>query len=335
MPSPQNRPTRHWFKKSFYLAVLMLWVVALPLVFINRQDIIDWWRLRTYQPPAAIASISQQDTMTDYGTKVFYVNEPTITGKGKFNEVCPNSVAEQTIVLGCYHGGQSGIYIYDVTDQRLDGVEQVTAAHEMLHAAYDRLTGKQRADINALLEDYYQNGLNDQRIIKTIDTYKKTEPNDVANEMHSIFGTEISNLPTPLERHYEKYFNDRSQVVAFANKYQAEFTSRQDAVARYDTHLATIKSLIDSMESDLKSRESAISKQQKDLIALRNSGNTQAYNAGVLGYNASVEAYNAEVQQLRGLVSRYNETVATRNSIALEENELAKSLNSNAQIINN
>jgi hypothetical protein len=317
------------------MAVLLLWVAVLPLVIIHRQDIVDWWRLRDYHPPTVISAISQQDTMTAYGQKVFYVNVPEVTGKDKFNQECPSSAAEQTIVLGCYHAGQNGIYLYDVTDPRLDGVEQVTAAHEMLHAAYERLTGKQKADINKLLEDFYHNGLHDERIAKTIDAYKATEPNDVVNEMHSIFGTEVMNLPAPLEEHYRQYFKDRSQVVAFAEKYQSEFTSRQDAVAHYDAQLANMKSQIDSMESDLKSKQSAISQRQKELVSLRSSGDAAGYNAGVPGYNASIEAYNSEVQQLRSLISQYNQLVATRNSVALEENELAQDLNSQAQTINN
>lgn len=335
MPSPQSKPTHHWFRKIFYAAIILLWVVVLPLVAIHRQDITDWYRLRDYKAPTLIADISKQDSLTPYGQKVFYVNQPMVTGKDKFNSSCPTSTAEQTIVLGCYHAGQNGIYIYDVTDQRLDGVEQVTAAHEMLHAAYERLSDKERKEINKQLEDFYQNGLHDQRILKTINAYKQTEPHDVVNEMHSIFGTEVRNLPAPLEEHYKKYFNDRSQVVTFAEKYQAEFTSRQDAVARYDSQLSSMKKQTDAMESDLKSRQDEINQKQKDLISLRSSGDTEAYNAGVPSYNALIDAYNSEVQQLKSLIAQYNQIVATRNSIALEENELAQDLNSKAQTINN
>jgi hypothetical protein len=335
MPSPQSKPTRHWSRKTLYLAVTLLWVVFLPLVILNRQDIVDWWRLRSYNPPILISSISQQDAMSDYGQKIFYVNSPEVTGKNKFNQDCPTATAEQTIVLGCYHAGQNGIYIYDVADQRLDGVEQVTAAHEMLHAAYERMSYKERTEINNQLEDFYHNGLHDERILKTIDAYKQTEPNDVVNEMHSIFGTEVRDLPAPLQEHYKKYFSDRSKVVVFAEKYQAEFTSRQDAVTKYDNQLAGMKSQIDSLESNLKSQQDSINQKQKELIALRSSGDTTAYNAGVPPYNALIDSYNSQVQQLKALIAQYNQLVATRNSIALEENQLAQDLNSKAQTINN
>ena len=273
--------------------------------------------------------------MTDYGQKVFYVNAPEVTDKGKFNQLCPTAKAEQTIVLGCYHAGQNGIYIYDVTDARLDGVEQVTAAHEMLHAAYERLSDKEKSEIGKQLEDFYHNDLHDERILKTINAYKLTEPDDVVNEMHSIFGTEIRNLPAPLQEHYKKYFSDRSKVVTYAEKYQAEFTSRQDAVSRYDSQLSNMKIQIDTMEADLKTSQDSINQKQKELIGLRSSGDTQTYNAGVPAYNAQIDAYNNEVQRLKSLIAQYNQLVATRNSIALEENQLAQDLNSKAQTINN
>ena len=34
--------------------------------------------------------------------------------------------SEKTIILGCYHSDQEGIFVYNVTDPRLSGVEQVT-----------------------------------------------------------------------------------------------------------------------------------------------------------------------------------------------------------------
>lgn len=334
MLSPQNRQKPHWSKYFLYVIVLVLWLGVLPVAIFHRQDLIDWWRLRHYHAPVVVSDISRQDAMTRQGQKIFYVNRPKVTDKSDFNAVCPSSKAEQTIILGCYHAGQKGIYIYDVSDERLDGVEQVTAAHEMLHAAYERLSSKQRNELNRQLKDFYTNGLHDERIKKTVDAYKQTEPNDIVNEMHSIFGTEVSRLPDSLEEHYKKYFSNRAQIVSFADKYQSEFTSRQDAVARYDSQLSNMKSQIDSLESDLKARQETIGQQQKNLSELRASGNIEAYNANVSGYNGLVETYNGEVQQLKSLINQYNQIVATRNSIALEENQLAQDLNSKAETIN-
>ncbi|MGZ6005002.1 MAG: hypothetical protein ACXWLH_02525 [Candidatus Saccharimonadales bacterium] len=329
MLSPQNKQ-----KPLLKFLFIVLWAGLIWLAFVNAQNIKDWFKLRDYTASSAIANIAKQDSMSDLGRKIFYVNHPQITAKDTFTSDCPSATAEQTIVLGCYHSGQSGIFLLNVTDTRLDGVEQVTAAHEMLHGAYERLSSTERQQVDKMLEDFYHNGLNDDRILKTIDAYKQSEPDDLVNEMHSIFGTEVQNLPAPLENYYKKYFTDRSQVTTFAAKYQSEFTNRQNAVANYDKQLATMKQQIENMESDIKQKQQSINSQQRTLLSLRGN-NIQAYNAAVPGYNASIDAYNTEVKQIHSLIDRYNQIVNTRNAIALEENELVKDLSSEAAPINN
>ena len=81
--------------------------------------------------------------MTDKGRNLFYVYDPQLLDKDGFNTQC--TIEEQSIVLGCYDG--SGIYLYDISDVRLEGVEEVTSAHEMLHAAYGRLSAKEKSGL--------------------------------------------------------------------------------------------------------------------------------------------------------------------------------------------
>jgi hypothetical protein len=329
MSSPVNntlQPSRHRFRRLVSVVLLLLWLVALWLVALNRHNILDWWKLRHYQAPAAISTLAAQDTMTGYGRKIFYVNQPVIDDKSAFTKACPHNGGEQTIVLGCYHGGQSGIFLLNVDDPRLNGVLQVTAAHEMLHGAYERLSSAERKRVDAMLVDYYNNGLHDQRIVKTIAAYKKSEPNDIVSEMHSVFGTEIAGLPSQLEAYYKRYFTDRSQIASYAAQYQAQFTDREAIVAGYDSQLAYLKTQITSAESDLQSKQAAINTMQSKLTSQKNSGDINGYNAGVPVYNNLVNAYNAEIQTIKDLIRHYNQLVAERNAVALEEDELVKDL---------
>lgn len=325
--SPKSRP-----KKILRLTFLVMWLAILVAVALNRQSIYDWWQLRDYTPPQTVSSLADQTTMTDYGRKVFYVNQPSLTSDEDFAKSCPNSSQEQTIVLGCYHSSQGGIYLLDVRDPRLEGVEQVTAAHEMLHAAYDRLSTTERKRVDAMLQDYYKNNLSDERIKRTIDAYKKSEPNDLVNEMHSIFATEILNLPPNLEQYYKKYFTNRAQIALFADKYQAEFSSREAAVDKADAQLSVMKKQIDSLQNQVQKKQDEVANQRRQLTALRSS-DIEAYNAGVPGYNQLVESYNNSVQELRTLIVAYNQLVATRNAVALEENQLVNALSNNVETI--
>jgi chromosome segregation ATPase len=207
---------------------------------------------------------------------------------------------------------------------------QVTAAHEMLHGAYERLSDADRKRVDAMLTDYYEHGLTDQRVRETIEAYKKSEPKDVVNEMHSVFGTEIANLPANLEHYYTRYFDDRAKVAAFAAQYQAQFTGRKQQIDQYDAQLTTLKNQIDAMETDLQSKQQQINTLQAQLNGQRRSGDVNSYNAGVPGYNSLVNEYNTEIQTAKSLIQQYNDLVKQRNAVAFEEDQLVKSLSTDA-----
>lgn len=333
MQPPTNKQTGRAGLPS--LVIVLVFLVGLAAIFSNHQNIRDYWQLRGYSAPAEVATIATQDTMTDYGRKVLYVNQPQINHKTDFGQHCPDASREHTIVLGCYHSDQAGIFLLNVTDPRLNGVKQVTAAHEMLHAAYDRLSNRERQAIDAQLMAYYKNNLKDERLLKTIEAYKKSEPDDVVNEMHSIFGTEIANLPPSLETYYRKYFVNRAQVVAFSTQYQAEFTSRKDKVAAADASLNALKDQIEVIKKSLEAKQSEITSRQEALVAQRNSGDVNGYNAGVPAYNNMIADFNNQADTLRSIVAQYNELVASRNAIALEQDQLQKSLSADVAPINN
>ena len=302
------------------------------LAITHRTQLYDWVRLRDYQPPAAIGQLAADDTMTAYAQHLFYVNHPNLTAnKSFFNQQCGGK--EQAIVLGCYHGDELGIYLYAVNDPQLAGVEQVTAAHEMLHAAYDRLSAQQRSSVDAMLEDYYQHDLHDQQVIDEISLYKKTEPDAVVNEMHSVFGTEIASLPAPLEAYYKRYFTNRQKIAQYAASYQAAFTSRTQQVSADDTQLAAMKNQIDADQTALLQKQQALAAQQSQLNTEKAAGQVDAYNNGVGPYNTLVNTYNDAVAALRSLVNQYNALVDQRNSIALQENQLAQAINSQAATV--
>jgi hypothetical protein len=303
--------SRHYF--SVALAVVIL---ASPfLVWGKQQAIADWWKLRGYTPPTTVVSLANSDTMTAEARHVLYVNHPQlVTDSANFRQDC--TVSEQTIVLGCYHSSQDGIYIFSVKDARLSGVEQVTIAHEMLHAAYDRLSSSERERIDGLLNDYFTHNLHDQRILDTINSYKKTEPKDITNEMHSVFGTEISNLPKSLENYYNQYFTQRSAVVSFALSYENEFTSRITQINSYDVQLSRLKSQITAEKQGLDELLNQLNSDRARLDSLRSSGQSAEYNAAVPGFNSEIATYNGGVESYNSDIASYNSVINIRNSIA-------------------
>ena len=316
-----------WFRKSWPYALLLLLLVVNVTVWLNREDIADWWRLRNYSAPSDIQGLAVDDTMTDYARRLFYVNHPSLESKDDFNMHCGDK-AEQTAVLGCYHGNRQGIYIYAVTDDRLAGVRQVTAAHEMLHQAYDRLSAKDRDHIDALLEDYYAHGLTDQSIKDKLDTYKQQPGVVLVNEMHSIFGTEVRNLPPELEQYYKRYFTDRGKIVDYRDAYQAEFTRREAAVKQYDAQLATLQQQITADKALLQSKMDYLNNKETEINQDAANHDQSAYQTAVQAYNATVNDYNALLTTTKGLITTYNNIVNQRNAIALQEQQLQQALDS-------
>ena len=311
-------------------------VVGLLLVaagFWQQQNIRDWVQLYGYNAPTPVVQLADDVQLTPQARRLFYVNHPAMQDRSSFNVSC-SSRGEHTIILGCYHPVDRGIYVFNVTDSRLQGIDQVTVAHEMLHAGYDRLSSRERSRVDAMLLNFYNTRLTDQRIKSVIDTYRKTEPNDVTNEMHSVFGTEVGTLTPELETYYKRYFIDRAKVVQYASDYQAEFTTRQNQVTAYDTQLETMKNQIDSNNAQLKTQEVQITAFRKQMDAKRSSGDIAAYNNNVPIYNRQIDAYNALIIKTRNLISSYNQLVVTRNQLALQVTDLAHSIDSSYQQIN-
>lgn len=311
-------------KSALSVAVSVLLVGASLVLLLNFQSIFDWYRLRNYTPPTEIAGLADASSMTDEGRKLFYVNRPELNDKTTFRQNCTS--AEASLVLGCYVSNQ-GIYIYDVNDKRLAGVEEVTAAHEMLHVAYERLSDEERQRIDTLTAEVFVASKN-IRLQETIAQYRADDPSVVPNELHSILGTEVRKLPAELETHYKQYSQDRAAIVTLAERYESAFTERENKIASYDKRLATLETKISSNRVQIDSLNQSLTQQRQTLDSYINAGNYEAYNSRVDAYNSSVNTYNNIVNTTQADIETYNELVEARNEIALEERQLYESLDS-------
>lgn len=313
------------FLKKFLTVLASAVIIAAPAAALaNRQDIIDWWRLRDYVPAARIVELADHTAMTDYGRKLFYVHHPQLSGRSSFTGKC--SADEHTIVLGCYITGRA-IYIFDVEDPRLDGIEEVTAAHEMLHAAYDRLSVEERRNIDEMTAAAFGN-LEDQRIKRVVGAYQNRDAAIVPNELHSILATEVRQLPAELETYYQRYFTDRGRVVAYSEAYEAVFSAQQRQIESLKNQIADLEKELAADRQAIDSQESALIMESERLNSLRRQGQIEEYNSAIPGYNAEVDrykdtiaAYNLKVRQLNALIEQYNH-------LAIEQKELTEAIDS-------
>lgn len=318
----------HSLNNILRIPVILLLLASPFIAWQHRWNIYDTWRLRGYNPPDRIVQIADQTSMSDSTRRLFYVYHPELNDKSTFRDRCSGS--EKTIILGCYVRGK-GIYIYNVTDPRLDGVIQVTAAHEALHSAYDRLSSSEKDKLKSLIDTTFNN-LDNPRIKSSIELYRK-DGADIHNELHSILGTEVRTLPTELEQYYSRYFQNRLSIVALSEKYEAAFTERKQRIADYDAELASLKNQIESSEKNLNAMEQNLQAERARLDVLLAAKRYDEYNAGVSSFNSQVNTYNREVIRVRSLIDRYNVLVKERNLLAEEEGELVKAIDSRPDTI--
>lgn len=292
-----------------------------------KWSIFDWYRLLNYKPAPNISALAQETTMTPYAKRLFYAYHPQLDNAKQFNSKC--NVKPQVIVLGCTVLGQ-GIYIYNVTDPNVNGIVQVTSAYEMLHVGYSMLSAQERAKVDAMVMSAYTSLETKYPFLQAEEqSYLATEGSAaVPNELHSMLGTEVSDLPKNLANYYKRYFINRQTVVNFENMYQGAFLKRQQQVAADDNQLEIWQQQIDGNENTLTSEQQQIQAQFNQLQQLQASGQIQAYNAAVPGYNQVIDNYNSLVEQTRQLINEYNDLVVQRNQITLQVNNLYQAISS-------
>jgi len=278
---------------------LLLLVIA-GWLLLNRQYVADQISVWSYEPSASVQKISDRIELTNKGEFYFYTTHPVVAPSADFNQDCPRQEPGSPI-LGCYSAGR--IYIYDITNEQLDGIEEVTAAHEMLHAAWERMSEGEQSKLATLLRAEYQKHANDS-LTQRMEYYERNQPGEFENELHSILATEVGSLSPELEEYYTQYFEDRQKIVTLHASYEIVFVSlAEQADVLY-----------------------------KELVELGNSikERTTQYNTDVSNLSLSISSFNARAdsgdfssiaqfnQERAELVARSNEIEANRIAISAD-----------------
>ena len=303
---------------------------ATAWVITNRQFVLDtlnvWW----YQPTATVTSLSSRSGMSDTGQFYLYASQPQIESATNFNVNCVRQEASSAI-LGCYSAQR--IYIYDVTNNELDGVEEVTASHEMLHAVWERMSGDEKKSVGALLESAFVE-INDPTLNERMAYYDRTEPGERNNELHSILGTEYSNLGSKLETYYGKYFTSRTKVVSLHNSYQSKFDNLKNQSDVLRAELTTLKKAISDQSEQYNTEATLVAVAAEDLkntydtVDRTSASEVKAYNTQRQVLLNRIAALDSLRSQINAQTDTYNQKVTQYNAIVVTTNELSSSLDS-------
>jgi hypothetical protein len=284
-------------------AGLLVTVLFVTAAF-QHQAILDAHALATFKPSQQVAKIEQELRLTTSARAMLYRAHPQINPKAVFNRNC-NTVPHE-LELGCFYRGR--IYILQIDNPSLQPEMDVVTAHELLHAAWVRLSPGERTELAVELQRVYST-MTDPELKERMATYARTEPGEEANELHSILGTEYGNLSPRLEQYYARYFTVRSAVVARHTAYEEVFSARK---AELEAQLQLIRA-----------KKSQLSVLNRRMDTLKTSNQIQAYNALVPSQNALVDEINNQIEAYQRGVDEYNALSKSLDSSEITDTEPA------------
>jgi len=309
-------------------AAFFLCVASAYLLVINRQAVLDQLSVWQYQPSGEIVAFAERTGMNSTGEFYFYTTHPSLLEATEFNKECDRK-EESAAILGCYNGQY--IYIYNVPNKDVDGIREVTAAHEMLHAAYDRMNDDEKQKINALLEAEYVKLQSNKEFAERMAFYARTEPGERDNELHSVIGTEVADIDSTLEDHYKRYFSDRNKVVELHQKYASVFSGLQ---TQADTLSAQLTQLGDEIEAESIAYNKAITAFNQDVSSFeRRAKNNEFSSQAELDQErnallARADQLDASRESVNAKVTRYNALRDQLMTIASQSEALNRSIDS-------
>lgn len=293
---------RSGLRRGLCLVAVLLVALGLILAVTFRQQVKDHFAAVSFDPDPSVERVLHDLDLTDTGERVFLATHPTIDGSQHFNTQCAGvDHSEQGHVLGCYTHDQ--IHLFDVTDDRLSGVVEVTAAHELLHATFARMGDGDRSALGAKLRQEYDRRAGDDPALKErMSVYEHLSEASFVNELHSVLGTEVRELPDWLEEHYAQWFVDRADIV--------------DAFATYHAVFVDLQQQADELRAEMETLRADVEARKKDYVSA-----VEQFNADAAEFSARNDRYEfsgdpAGFDQVRGeLEWRRGDLESTRAGI--------------------
>ena len=307
---PRQPGFRH--RNLLWLAAAAVGTIAVTgLVFANQQPLQDHLTIWLDDPDPAAAALGETLALTDDGEFVYAASSPVLAGTELFSRLCGRVGSDEVNVLGCY--ADRRIVVFDIEDDRLQSFEQVTAAHELLHGVWMRMSVEERDRVGALLNDAYEGLRDDPLLADRLAWYAQTEPGQRLNELHSILGTEIAELPDGLERHYGEWFTDRQAIVEMNEESIAVFAQLERRAARLGSQLDDLERQIDERRDAYEHAVSAYNDAVADFNQRADNGDfasSASFEAERDALMAQAAVLDAERQAIDALIDEYNELLA-------------------------
>ena len=265
--------------------------------------------------------------LTSEGEFIFNASQPALSERDEFNQNCRPTDAE-TAILWCYV--RENIYVYNIEDEQLKGIKELTAAHELLHAVYARMSDEKKNNLESVLRQVYKD--NKEILEDDLKIYSSSERSE---ELYVRAGTEVKTLPDVLEKHYAKYFTNQDKVVSYYDSYIAVFRRLKAELKALEAEMSELNTKIDNMTTEYKNR---VVQYEADVDQFNTCADTPGCFTSQWEFdtrrNVLVNeqiALDALYDEISNLIAEYNKKVEVYNSDVIETNRLTDKMNSNVK----
>lgn len=243
--------------------------------------------------------------MTEGARALFLDAQPSIEDKAELERNCRKNTGAHTlgcflVVKECRSTGvppecstRTRIHLLRMDQAETHDLIYVSAAHEVLHAAYEGIPDEERRRIDRQLEAAVPK-LDKCRVDNNLGAYADRGPAEKLSELHSVLATEFSVLPPGLQAHFSQYLADRQLVVAAHDR---ALGNREQAICDLEARLDQLEVRMDPL--------------RRQLRQLRSAGRLEASNALVDPLNSLANEHNRIADEHNRLVNEYNQILVS------------------------
>ena len=293
-------------------AASLLIIGIVGAVAVNFGVIRDFFVGLSYAPTEEMAEIRESLSLSSEGMRIFNAVQPELMERAEFNEKC-RELENQSAILGCYT--EDRVYVFNIVDDELEGIRELTAAHELLHAVYFRMSESEQVEWGLILNEVYADNLG--VLGSELAIYDEDERRE---ELYVRAGTEILDLPEALENHYGRIFENRGEIVKYYEEYIAVFKELEAKIASLYEKTEALEAEINSKTTDYETRAKALNEAAREfnecarvLNCFSSQADFYARRAEIMGEQESLknlyEELNRLIDEYNALVTEYNENV--------------------------
>ena len=312
-------------KKIWLSVVAVIVAIATIVVVLNRVWIYDFLRGMSYEPSAEMALVRDRLGLTERGEFLFKASWPKLSDREEFNNRCRADLDAGMAVLGCYTEGD--IYVYDITNEELAGIRELTAAHELLHAVWARMSEDERRALVEPLTRTFE--ANQEFLEEEINSYDISEKQE---ELYVRAGTEVKDLPAALEEHYGEIFRDQDAMVGFYDSYIGVFRRVEAEMDELRARMDEVQGAIGELMVEYEGRVDKLNAEIEEFngcAARAGCFNSEwEFNSQRRVLVAEQESLTELYERISGLVNEYNGMVEKYNADVLYGQELNRMINS-------